>query len=163
MTRVQTMSAAAPRLCLAMMLALCASSAQAQQTPPRGTARLVAWERHQEMAERSPFKGLQWQRLGPKFVGGRIESIGAPRGRPGTIYVGVGAGGVWKTTNGGLTFEPIFEHESTFAIGDLTVAPSEPETVWGGTGEAHLSGTSYSGTGVSISASSTTPYSLTTL
>jgi photosystem II stability/assembly factor-like uncharacterized protein len=100
------------------------------------------------MEETSPFSVLQWQRLGPKFVGGRIESIDAPRGRPGTIYVGVGSGGVWKTVNGGLTFDPIFQHESTFAVGDLTVSPSEPETIWLGTGEAHLSGTSYGGTGV---------------
>ena len=142
------MKTAASPLSIAMTLVLCASSAQAQQTASGGTARLTAWARHQEMAESSPFKDLEWQRLGPKFVGGRIESIDAPRGRPGTIYVGVGAGGVWKTTNGGLTFEPIFEHESTFAIGDLTVAPSEPDTIWVGTGEAHLSGTSYSGTGV---------------
>jgi photosystem II stability/assembly factor-like uncharacterized protein len=131
-----------------MTLAMCASSAQAQRTAPRGTARLAAWERHQEMAENSPFRVLEWQRLGPKFVGGRIEAIDAPRGRPEIIYVGVGAGGVWKTSNAGLTFDPIFEHESTFAIGALAVSQSDPETVWVGTGEAHLSGTSYSGTGV---------------
>ena len=113
---------------LATALFVCASSVQAQQPVSGGSARLEAWQRHQAMAESSPFKSLEWQRMGPKFVGGRIESIDAPRGRPGTIYVGVGAGGIWKTINGGLTFEPIFEHESTFAIGDLTVAPSEPET-----------------------------------
>ncbi|HIF24471.1 MAG TPA: hypothetical protein EYQ27_21850 [Gemmatimonadetes bacterium] len=100
------------------------------------------------MAENSPFRVLEWQRLGPKFVGGRIEAIDAPRGRPEIIYVGVGAAGGWKTSNAGLTFDPIFEHESTFAIGALPVSQSEPETVWVGTGEAHLSGTSYSGTGV---------------
>ena len=136
------------RLCIAMTLVVCASSVQAQQTVSGGAARLAAWERHQELVDSSPFKDLEWHRLGPKFVGGRIESIDSPRGRPETIYVGVGAGGVWKTTNGGLTFAPIFEHESTFAIGDLTVAPSEPDTIWVGTGEAHLSGSSYSGTGV---------------
>ncbi len=141
------MRATATKTWLVMALLACVP-AQAQQPVTGGAARLAAWERHQAMAESSPFKGLEWQRLGPKFVGGRIESIDAPRGRPGTIYVGVGAGGIWKTTNGGLTFEPIFERESTFAIGDLTVAPSEPDTVWVGTGEAHLSGTSYSGTGV---------------
>ena len=128
--------------------ALARQNPAAQQPVSGGAARLAAWERHREMVESSPFKELEWQRLGPKFVGGRIESIDAPRGQPGVIYVGVGAGGIWKTTNGGLTFDPIFEHESTFAVGDLTVAPSEPDTVWVGTGEAHLSGSSYAGTGV---------------
>lgn len=125
-----------------------AAAIVAQEPRVDGTARLEAWKQRQEMAENSPFKELVWQTLGPKFAGGRIESIDAPRGAPGTIYAGVGAGGVWKTTNGGLTWKPIFDRESTFAIGDLTVAPGDPNTVWVGTGEAHLSGTSYSGTGV---------------
>lgn len=132
---------------VAMTLVWC-TAGQAQDPVLGGEARLAAWERRLQMEGTSPFGALEWQRLGPKFVGGRIESIDAPRGRPGTIYVGVGSGGVWKTVNGGLTFDPIFEHESTFAVGDLTVSPSEPNTIWLGTGEAHLSGTSYGGTGV---------------
>ncbi|MEM7393364.1 MAG: hypothetical protein AAF492_13555, partial [Verrucomicrobiota bacterium] len=85
--------------------------------------------------------------MGPKFAGGRIESIDAPRNDQKTIYAGVGAGGVWKTVNGGLTWKPIFNHESTFAIGDLAVAPSDPNTIWVGTGECHQ-GLAYAGTGV---------------
>jgi photosystem II stability/assembly factor-like uncharacterized protein len=113
-----------------------------------GEARLEAWKRHHEMANSSPFKDLQWQTMGPKFAGGRIESIDSPRNEQKTIYVGVGSGGIWKTVDGGLTWKPIFHRESTFAIGDLTVAPNDPNTIWVGTGECHLSGTSYSGTGV---------------
>ncbi len=120
----------------------------AQEPRIGGAARLDAWEVHCEMAGNSSFRELQWQTLGPKFAGGRIESIDVPRGDPGTIYAGVGAGGIWKTTNGGLTWEPIFQHESTFAVGDLTIAPSDPGIIWVGTGECHLSGTSYAGTGV---------------
>jgi len=120
----------------------------AQEPRIGGEARLEAWKRHREMASSSPFKDLQWQTMGPKFAGGRIESIDAPRGDLKTIYAGVGAGGIWKTINGGLTWKPIFNRESTFAIGDLAVAPSDPNTIWVGTGECHLSGSSYSGTGV---------------
>ena len=120
----------------------------AQEPRIGGEARLEAWKRHLEMASSSPFKDLQWLTMGPKFAGGRIESIDAPHDDQRTIYAGVGAGGIWKTVNGGLTWKPIFNRESTFAIGDLTVAPSDPNTIWVGTGECHLSGSSYSGTGV---------------
>ena len=111
-------------------------------------ARQDGWKQHQKMASESPFKDLKWQTMGPKFAGGRIESIDAPRDDLGTIYVGVGAGGVWKTVNGGLTWKPIFDQESTFAIGDLTIAPSDSSTIWVGTGECHVGRMSYSGTGV---------------
>ncbi len=127
---------------------ICVSAGISQEPRIGGVARLKAWERHREMAENSPFKQLRWQVLGPKFAGGRIESIDAPRGDLGTIYAGVGAGGVWKTINGGLTWKPIFHRESTFSVGDLTIAPSDPKIIWVGTGECHLSRTSYAGNGV---------------
>ena len=130
--RLFTLAAAVSAMTLA-----CAAPGKAQEPVVGGAARLAAWERHQEMAETSPFRNLEWQRLGPKYVGGRIEGIDAPRGQPGTIYVGVGSGGIWKTTNGGLTFDPVFENESTVAVGDLTVSASESNTRWVGTGEAH--------------------------
>ncbi len=113
-----------------------------------GQARLEAWLQHRSLAQTSLFKELVWQTMGPKFAGGRIESIAAPRGDLGTIYVGVGAGGVWKSVNGGLTWKPIFNHESTFTIGDFAVSQSDPNILWVGTGEAHLSRTSYAGNGV---------------
>jgi photosystem II stability/assembly factor-like uncharacterized protein len=136
-------------ICQAWLIgALMCAPLHAQEPCIGGKARLKAWKQHQDMANRSPFKELQWQSLGPKFAGGRIESIDAPRNDLKTIYCGVGAGGIWKTVNGGLTWKPIFQHESTFAIGDLCVAPGDPNTLWVGTGECHLSGSSYAGTGV---------------
>ena len=141
------------RICLiglfqAMVVVLIAGDGAGQQPRLGGKARLEAWELHRQLAASSPYRELAWQAMGPKFAGGRIESIDAPRGDLGTIYVGVGAGGVWKTVNGGLSWEPIFDRESTCAIGDLTVAPSDPDVVWVGTGECHLAGNSYAGTGV---------------
>ncbi|MEO6223386.1 MAG: hypothetical protein ABIP90_09055 [Vicinamibacterales bacterium] len=64
------------------------------------------------------------------------------------IYVGSATGGVWKSANRGLTWRPIFEHEATASIGDVAVAPSNPEIVWVGTGESNLFRASLSGTGV---------------
>ncbi len=89
-----------------------------------------------------------WRPLGPKNCGGRVEGIDSPLGNPSVIYAGVGSGGVWKSVNGGLSWKHVFANEATFAIGDVTVDPSDDETVWVGTGEAHLGGMSYDGTGV---------------
>ena len=76
---------------LAISLLLTAQgTAPAQEPRIGGTARLEAWKLHQRMAESSPFKELVWQTLGPKFAGGRIESIDAPRGDTKTIYAGRG-------------------------------------------------------------------------
>ena len=137
---------------LALLSLLAAASAQDSAPAPApitgGEAAVAAWEQHVALTEASPFAGLDWRALGPKNCGGRIESIDSPRGKPSVIYAGVGSGGVWKSVNGGLSWSHVFAHESTFAIGDVTVDPNDAEVVWVGTGEAHLGGVSYDGTGV---------------
>ena len=110
--------------------------------------RMQAWARHQQMERESPFVDLEWRAVGPRMQGGRIESIDVAAGRPSTIYVGVGSGNLWKTSNNGTTWTPIFEKESTFTIGDVAVAPSNPDIVWVGTGEVLMARSSYAGTGV---------------
>jgi photosystem II stability/assembly factor-like uncharacterized protein len=137
-------------------LVLCAllGTTSAQEAPPApepirgGAARVAAWEQHVARTEESPFADLAWRAIGPKNCGGRIEAVDSPRGRPSVIYAGVGSGGVWKSVNGGLSWSHVFAHESTFAIGDVAVDPDRPDVVWVGTGEAHLGGNSYDGTGV---------------
>ena len=112
--------------------------------------RAAAWRKHVAMAEASPFRELEWRAVGPRKQGGRIEAVAVHPSAPNTWYVGPGSGNVWKTTNAGLSWEPIFEHESTFTIGDIAIAPSDPDVVWVGTGETQPrhSGYSYAGTGV---------------
>ncbi len=116
------------------------------------TARTVnrneAWEQHIKLQEESIFKDLQWRCVGPAYCGGRIETIACPAGYTSTIYVGAGAGNLWKSENNGTTWEPIFENESTFAIGAVAVAPTDPNVVWVGTGEVLMARSSYAGTGV---------------
>ncbi|SMP79045.1 Sortilin, neurotensin receptor 3 [Neorhodopirellula lusitana] len=133
---------------LAVSVLLFNHSVFSQEPPADGVTRLEAWKQHQWMSKTSRFKQLPWQTLGPKFAGGRIEAVDTPRGDLKTIYAAVGSGGVWKTANAGLTWKPLFTNESTFAIGDITVAPSDANTVWVGTGECHLGGNSFDGTGV---------------
>ena len=75
--------------------------------------------------------------LGPATMGGRITDIAVVETKPATMYVASASGGLWKTTNNGGTWTPVFDHQSTISIGDVAVAPSDPNIVWVGTGEAN--------------------------
>jgi len=110
--------------------------------------RMRSWGEHLRLMEESAFKDLKWKALGPKVQGGRIESIECPAPGSSTIYVGVGAGNLWKSVNNGTTWEAIFENESAFAIGDVSIAPSDSNIVWVGTGEVLMARSSFAGTGV---------------
>jgi photosystem II stability/assembly factor-like uncharacterized protein len=83
------------------------------------------------------FKGLKFREIGPAAMGGRIDDFAVVESNPDIIYVGTAAGGVFKTTNGGITWDPIFDDQPTSSIGDVTVAPSDPSIVWVGSGEAN--------------------------
>ena len=79
-------------------------------------------------------KGMQWRMIGP-FRGGRtVGATGVP-GQPNVFYVGVNNGGVWKTTDYGNLWFPIFDREKTGSIGALAVAPSNPDVIYVGSGE----------------------------
>ncbi len=80
-------------------------------------------------------ESLSFRFMGPA-VGNRISAAAGIPGDPSTYYAGAASGGVWKSTNGGQSWLPIFDHETAMAIGSLAVAPSDPKTVWAGTGEA---------------------------
>ncbi|MEL6274165.1 MAG: glycosyl hydrolase, partial [Bacteroidota bacterium] len=80
-------------------------------------------------------EGMELRNVGPAFVAGRIADIAVHPKHENTWYVAVGSGGVWKTTNAGITWEPIFDGESTYSTGCVTVDPNNPATVWVGTGE----------------------------
>ena len=116
--------------------------------PTSAAERMESWQRHVEMREASTFGNLEWRAVGPRMQGGRIEAIAVDPTDTATIYVGAGAGNLWKTENNGITWKPIFERESAFSIGDVTVAASDPSSVWVGTGEVLMARSSYAGTGV---------------
>ena len=85
----------------------------------------------------SNFKALKFREVGPANMGGRIEDFAVVESNPNTIYAGTASAGVWKTVNSGITWDPIFDDQSLSSIGDVTVATSEPETVWVSTGESN--------------------------
>jgi len=81
------------------------------------------------------FKGLKLRGIGPAFMSGRIADIAIDPYDKSTWYIAVGSGGVWKTTNSGTTFESIFDNQSSYSIGCVTIDPNDSNIVWVGTGE----------------------------
>src|SRR6202171_4916252 len=79
--------------------------------------------------------GLAFRFLGPA-VGNRVASIAGVAGDPSIYYAGAASGGIWKTTDGGIRWQPVSDGMPVAAIGALAVAPSDPAIVWAGTGEA---------------------------
>lgn len=91
---------------------------------------------------------LQWRNLGPYNMSGRVADVEAVPANPRTVYVGSASGGIWKTSDGGLTFRPVFDETGVQSIGDLALAPSNPEVIYAGTGEANVRNSVSVGNGV---------------
>src|SRR5262249_4692665 len=81
------------------------------------------------------FNGMRWRQVGP-FRGGRALAIEGVVGEPDTYYFGAVAGGVWKTTDGGANWIPVFDKAPISSIGAIAVAPSDHNVIYVGTGEA---------------------------
>jgi len=79
--------------------------------------------------------GLELREIGPAIMGGRVSDLAVNEANPAQFFVGTATGGVWKTTNHGQSWEPVFEDQSTASIGAISLAPSNPNVVWVGTGE----------------------------
>ncbi len=92
-------------------------------------------------------KGLQWRLIGP-FRGGRVLAVTGVRGQPNSYYFGGVSGGVWKTVNGGHTWEPLTDKEPFDSIGSIAVADSDPNVIYVGTGEGCPRGNVSQGNGV---------------
>ena len=78
---------------------------------------------------------FSWRHIGPWTFSGRITSFAVPPGQSQTYYVATASGGIWKTEDGGIHFEPIFDKYGNMSMGDLAVAPSNPKIIYAGTGE----------------------------
>lgn len=81
------------------------------------------------------FSGLKFRSIGPAFMSGRISDIAIHPDDENTWYVTVGSGNVWKTTNSGTTWTPIFDDQGSYSIGCVTIDPNNPNIIWIGTGE----------------------------
>jgi len=120
------------------------------QQPGNPTAGAPAAEADQdERAAEGPWKGMQYRLVGP-FRGGRVVAVSGVVGQDDIYYFGAVAGGVWKTTDGGLNWKPIFDKtkDASPSIGAIAVSESDPNVIYVGTGEACIRGNIVGGNGV---------------
>ena len=113
----------------ALFLLLVAASAVAQSVPPQ------------------LMSGLKWRLIGP-FRGGRVVAVAGVPGDSRTFYFGSVNGGIWKTTDAGTVWRPIFDNQPVGSMGAIAVAPADPKTIYAGTGESDIRSDLSSGNGV---------------
>jgi photosystem II stability/assembly factor-like uncharacterized protein len=118
-----------------ILLAYTASSAAAVERPSG------------PLPSEAAYGELKWRSIGP-FRGGRAVAVAGVPGSPHVFYFGAAAGGVWKTTDAGATWKPIFDAVKASSIGAIAVAPSDPNVIYVGTGEGNLRGNVTWGGGV---------------
>ncbi len=114
---------------LLVVSGLCWASLEAQ------SPLLDSWKQYLEHKNTSEFR-MEWIPLGPVMNSARVEAVQCDPTRPGTWYVAFGSGNLWKTVNHGLTWKPIFENQPALGIGDIALAPSNPDIIWLGSGES---------------------------
>ncbi|MGZ5513843.1 MAG: WD40/YVTN/BNR-like repeat-containing protein [Candidatus Aminicenantales bacterium] len=129
---------------LAALAAAVPSGLEAQAKPVRKAAPAAP----AKLDASNVLKGMNFRSIGPTQQSGRFVDFAVPAGRPNIFYAASASGGLWKTENNGQTFEPLFENEKVFSIGDIAVAPSDPAILWLGSGEANNSRSTYWGDGI---------------
>ena len=116
---------------LALVAATSTALAQAQRRPRRSQTTAAA-----SQIEPASYAHLKYRYIGPP--GNRAIAVAGVPGRPYLYYVGAASGGLWRTSDGGVHWEPLFDHEPVASIGAVAVAPSDPSVIWVGTGEAFI-------------------------
>ena len=131
-------------------VAFVATDLRAQQAPKADAEYLrSAYDTYRAMMQASPYRAIPWQPLGPTNISGRATDVAvSEKGGARRIYAAYATSGVWKTDDNGASWQPVFENYASTSIGDIAVAPSNPDIVWVGTGEANLFRASMAGVGV---------------
>ena len=111
-------------ICMALALAFTTAAANPKEETKK-----------KEGIDPDTFKGLKFRSIGPAFTSGRISDFAVNPNNPSEYYAGVASGHIWKTTNAGITWEPVFDNYGAYAIGCLAIDPTNPKIVWAGTGE----------------------------
>ncbi|HUX72469.1 MAG TPA: hypothetical protein VMV25_01070 [Steroidobacteraceae bacterium] len=137
-----------PMRSLALLLAVFCCAAVAADKP---AADKMAADKTVAEKPKDVFHHLKFRDLGPAIAGGRVTAVVGIAGNPRVYYVGAAGGGIFKTTDGGLHWQAMFKHEATSSIGAIALAPSNPNLVWVGTGEANIRNDVIAGAGVYLS------------
>src|SRR5215467_1799148 len=118
--------------CVCLLSCLLGAAAEAQQT----------------QIDSDTFGGYEARAIGPAVMGGRVADIDAVIDKRLTIYVGSAGGGLWKSSDAGTTFKPVFDKQPSLSIGAVKIDPSDPMTIWVGTGESWTRNSVSIGTGL---------------
>jgi len=139
-----------PHRTLVVLLSLSCAAATQDRVPD--SPLLASFTEYRAAKSASPY-ALQWVSLGPVLNSARVESVQGDPNAPGTIYAAFGSGNLWKTVNGGLSWRCVFEQQSAIGIGDIALAPSDPQVLWLGSGESLKKPRNFTmpGTGVFLS------------
>src|SRR3989442_1644824 len=139
---------------LRLMLAVCVVAPGAPKGPRGGGARPQSAKPDATAAApqgADSLNNLKFRTLGPSVGGGRVTAVAGIPGDPNTYYVGAAAGGVWKTADDGNSWDAVFADQPAASIGAVALAPSNPNLVWVGSGEANLRNDLVDGRGVFFS------------
>ncbi|QIE60322.1 T9SS type A sorting domain-containing protein [Rasiella rasia] len=115
---------------------------------PNALNEALTWKEAQKKSQRNVLN--VWEFAGPLNIGGRITDIEIPNDDATTYYVGAASGGIFKTTDGGANWQPIFDEVGVLSIGDIEISKANTDVIWVGTGEVNAGGGSlvYDGKGV---------------
>ena len=131
------------RIALATLVLSLAAVGLVAQAPPAQTPVMT-----EKSAGTGPLDRLAFRSIGPATPSGRVDDLAVLESDPTTFYVAMATSGVYKTTNGGTTFTPVFDNEATGSVGAIAIAATDANLVWVGTGEANNRQTSSWGEGV---------------
>jgi photosystem II stability/assembly factor-like uncharacterized protein len=129
-------------------LALTAFARQQSGTPQTQTPTPTPGNVEDAATEVKSFERLEWRNIGPANMGGRVADIEGVAGNPNIVYVATASGGLFKTTNGGVRWTPLFERQGSISIGDIALEPGNPDVIWLGAGESAVRNSVSFGDGV---------------
>ena len=140
---MRAMLACALLSCLALK-----AFAQQQSATPTPTPTPTPESVEDAALEVKSFERLEWRNIGPANMGGRVADIEGVAGNPNIVYVATASGGLFKTTNGGVRWTPLFERQGSISIGDIALEPGNPDVIWLGAGESAVRNSVSFGDGV---------------
>jgi photosystem II stability/assembly factor-like uncharacterized protein len=113
-----------------------------------GAEKISAFIKQKQLIQQSPYKQIEWRLVGPDTRSGRCTDVWGVTGNPNILYAAFATGGFWKSDDAGKTWHSLFDKEATQSIGNFALAPSNPDIIYVGTGEANIFRASLPGIGM---------------